>query len=614
MNPYPVPWYSSPPSVHTFHSPNPIPMMLNAQFSALLQIMHSYCDTQAENEHLRAKLQQNAIKDEAFRHTVDLGGQYTCTNSPSGRLLEIMEPVVETAIHVIPSPPTKLKPYYLIRLKGIPDVLRMEEAHFQNDALFIGKLEEVPGVSIKYARSTKTTANLLRSAIRSKMTHLPLSCYGGWVPDQNLGFQFVRFPSGSTCCRDEEIPVPLPLSETTPSAASMAAQLFWPAFTLFQAHSDRVILFLWFHVAALFSLLPWLETDFPVWLCLFSENEDCVRCLTELLQWDGTPVVSLSLPKAGFAETLLFQKDQPLLIADTPRDDNASANAQTLRQVLLTRQISWNKASYPLRAPVCFLFSTPSDLTCLGGGVTLDIAGQDFDRTLSLPTSNLAARSRDYRDHFLGFTQTQLGSLRKALEAGEREAQKLVQEPLIAPCAQSFGVLLGIAKFLQTFFAYCDVVEPPIDLQDPQWKTFLLGRLTESSEKGAYRAGLVPEFLALARSMLERHSLPLYAKDRAPTSPPVNAVYFDDHTLAFSPNAMLLICQQLGYSRPSVLNVLDQSGLLTGVYVNRTTWLSRLRVVNAYGAHSTINAYLLNRDAFDQIGDPFLCEEVTVCN
>lgn len=223
---------------------------------------------------------------------------------------------------------------------GINAAISLPQDRFFSDSHLLNALEEA-GARVTQRRSVKATAALIRSAIAGRMRSVSLNFYGGWqTASDGESYHFGAFPKFST--HQAATSLTLSVEATTGASAavaSAAASQFLPVFSIFPDPSVRQTLVLWWHTAALYSLLTQLGFPPPMGMCCFTTNPEQLRCLQALFAWFGDTPISLNLPASEFNTALLHRKDQPLLVLDEARLDAATKNVESLAAAVVNRKL-----------------------------------------------------------------------------------------------------------------------------------------------------------------------------------------------------------------------------------------------------------------------------------
>lgn len=441
------------------------------------------------------------------------------------------------------------------------------------------------------------------------MTTVHLPSYAGWTRSQEGSFRFYVFSGFCTHRQRDFFEIPAPIRDIPTSEAVVAAQRFWPAFSAIRNLFDRHLLVLWYHAAALSSLLDQLSYPIPLAVNCFAANPDQQRYLKRLFGWFGDTPLSLDLRPADFVDGLLARCDQPLVIEDSSRSGHAAANIQILEEVLSTGAVPWNSGKevlpLPIHAPVTIISSGASDLTCSPMVFDVDLSPENFNRDHWLSLSSLASDNQEYLAAFLSYTANHLADLQAALDLGMREAIEKSQGGLSEKCTDMYGIFIAISTFLADFFEFCSPATPPIEnplhealLQD------LFNRLEQASEKN-YQTDLANIFITVARQQIQQGLLGVDYQKSCELSRK-DLVVPTDTAFNFTPEAFRRVCNSIACSTPAVLNALADAGLFCGRQSNPRTAQTRVSVWDEQGIRHSIAVYSIDRSAFDQSGDPLI--------
>ena len=593
--------------------PGPPPSTVPAAYVDHLCLLAAQAQGAAvENERLRAKLTQKQLAEEAYRTVLAQSDGHTYSPGKNGTFVHLMNRTVERAFHVHPMPPMTSPPYYLIAISQETGWLFIKEADYFNDKVLLTALQERPGVEVDLIQSQRQTAALLRTAISQKLQPLTLSCYAGWTKVEGNEFSFRVFPGFKACLPGIVTQLPTELSPVSPSSAALAAEQLWPQFRPVSDQGDRCLLFLWFHAAALSSMLMKLGHRIPLALCLFTEDLAASQYLTRLFHWSADVPLSLDSKPVKFSQMVLLEKDKPLLIRDAYQTADASVNAAVLRSALTSGTVLWKNGieslELPLQALPTLLSGAASTLSCSPDCLTLDLSAAGFDTSAWDYFSVREERLYGYLSAFLRFTQEHASKLVEALDSGWRQSMFYLDGTLNDNCLKTLGILLGLADFLSAFFEFCSPSVPPVSFEAQDWSDQLVEGLRQTTYKED-NWDLAGQFLQVARSHLVDGQLCASPVEVRKEQLPEDVVFCDEHTLSFTAPAFCRICRQLGQSRPTVLRALSEAGLMFGRPVNSATVMTRISIWDKFGVRRNLSVYRLVRSAFDLPGDPLLLEE-----
>lgn len=562
----------------------------------------------AENQRLQSKLEKQNLREQAYTDTKTADGK-TYTLGRNGRFQELMDATVKAAYLFLPEPPMSIKPFYHLDLddKGI---LRIEQDVFTSNSGLINILQQ-HHIEIYIRHSEKTSANLLRQEFNRHIKHEPLSFYGGWRQCDGKNRSYWVFEGFSTCRKDTQITNPNPLS--VPSSAFMVTAInqFAPIFDIIRTPFMREMTILLYHEAALHTLLRALGYNFSLACCFFSMEQNILAYFRDLLSWFGSRPLTLDNAHSDFQIDLLSRKDQPLLIEDSGRLNQAAKNAELLESAIINRVVPWKKGrktqSLPLQAPITLLSSRASALNCAPEVILLDFGEEDFDRERWLEYAGQVGQNRDYLAAFCGYTMEHIHDLRNALEEGQKTARQLDKGLLAEQWLQAVGIFIGLHRFLKRFSAGSALDSVLFPSSDTELCDQLLDLLVQTSEK-AERTSLPKQFLEVARGLIQKDMLHTYPKARCPVDMK-NVVIFDDKWLCFTSDAFLEVCQAMVQPRPVIIRALSEADLFCGCPINNTTSQTRITIGNAYGQTKSVHVYKLARESFETFGDPLILEE-----
>ena len=473
-------------------------------------------------------------------------GQLHHTVGKTNNLLTLMNTYVTQAFHVIPEPPYNIPPFYSIKLANSDNTLTLDEEHYDSDRSLLKAFRECPGVEVRTRRSARITADLLRVVISRVIQEIHLDYYAGWGTFDNATFRFTVFDGVSTHRTKQRMQVAPGDTrlQSSPAAAATAVRKYSPVFSAICDSGVRWMIFLWFHAAALYSLLDQLSLPLPLGLSLYTAGDtDCATYLKAILNWYGDSPISLNLSRAQFNDSILSRKDQPLFILDEYRSASSKANAAAFAEVLITRQITWEhhrkQSSLPLPAMPMILSDHASSLSCMPEAFLMELTRGKFDREAWVGKSGLLQYQQDYLTAFLAYTEANLDTLKSALR---RQSRDVLTTPsagsLNEACRQLLGILSALDEFLAEFYRDTDPESIPLiwERQEERWDC-LLSLLKQTSERGLAHVPAVQDFIDVARSHLRAGRLTLtpMSGERCSTGNPL--VYYDQDFLCFPSNA-----------------------------------------------------------------------------
>lgn len=589
-----------------------IPQYVQIQLQQYYPQLDLIAKIAAENEQLHHKLSQKQFAEQANSEAIRCSDNRIYTYGKNGCLKLLMNRCVEGALRITYLLPSQRKPLYIIYLNKASTPLCLCESDYLNDKKFLSAIQELEGVEISFGLRNNKIATLLRQAVSKKITTIDFYPYAGWTFDcSDCHYEF--FENRTThCVNDALFSERKLLGKPTSAVTTAAVNLFWPYFKVITNNTTRWLMFLWFHAAALYSLLRQLDCEIQLALCIYSTDADCLTYVKRLFSWFGDSPLSMDIAPSDFNAALLARKDQPLLVCDQGRLENSKVNMKTLETLLINKRAplkSKETASFPVQALPTILSDRVSAISCAPEVLTLEVDDGEFDRDAWAGLAEHSAMAWDYIASFVAYTEEHLSELRSALSHGWNEAVELSDGDLNERCTQTMGVLLGLDHFLTGFTKSCvsNLTISPISPLDDSMIGQLRDLMTQTSEKGE-NTGLADLFIEIARDHIRTGILSLTPIERCPTERS-NLVLFDDYHLYFTRPAFCEVCKSLRQSRPVMLRALADAELLMGKRINNSTFMVRIGTYNVHGIHRTLCVYSVDRAAFDEVGEPLLLEE-----
>ena len=428
-----------------------------------------------ENAQLRIRLGRMELAEDAYTSTGSASGR-TYTVDKTGRLVELMNREIRHVQHMFPQPPLTMPDFYEIKLDGVEQEIVLTAAQYARDSELLQAFQEMPGLHIRFCRTAKLTAALLRQAICQRISMVELPFYAGWRKEVGTGFSFWVFPSGAAHIQpDGNIQSVTANTAMTASSMVAAVQQFNAVFPLDCTQPAQWFLSSIFHIAALTSLLQQMNHPFSLSVCLLTESAAGQAWAKALFSWFDDPALSLYMPPEKFANGLLYYKDEPLVILDDRGGNLSAKNAALLEDVLASRQIPWKNGRQQrymalLALPV-ILSTTASALTTSPDCLTLEFPAQ-LDGPV--PENSEAAKA-DYLRAFTQYAAEHIDRLRWMLDTMEDRAFYCVED-----CAwpehyvRAVGTILAIDCFVREFHAFCglDVRNLYLPMSKRGWRSW----------------------------------------------------------------------------------------------------------------------------------------------
>lgn len=589
-------------------TPYPLPYIPAEVAANITFLSNENCTLSVSNEKLRHQLERNQLREQAYKDVLERDS-YTYVPDRNGNLQELMDCEVTSSYYCSFAPPIRSQPLYLICFSGDKSVFITAD-DFEKDGRLINRLQQL-GIRVRLLQSKPTTAALLRQAINRHLSDQLLNCYAGWQSDGDNTFTYQVFLDHSTHWQtDRDLTSPTVLAALSEAVIATAACRFLPVFNVIRTPFLRQMVILLYHEAAIHTLLQQLGYKLPLSSCLFSTDAETLSALKALMAWFSDPPLTLDTPAADFLNALLFRKDEPLLVEDCGRLAQAKQNVEVLEAAVVTGLVTWKASrnetrSLPLKAPIVLLSSRPSALSCAPEVIAIDFLPDDFDQKAWLEAAEQIGQNSDYLMAFCSFTSTHLPLLRTALSEGQAAALRFAGN-FSEPCRQTFGLFLGLQKFLDRFISFVSPSASPFSALSDELIRQMAAFFVQLSEKSDCDS-LAGRFVEVVRRFIRTGILQAHHRYRCP--PDWDGVLlYDDTRLHFTSRAFFEVCRSLTQSRPVILAALAEAGLFCGAQTNPTTAQTRVIVCNEQGQSRSVPVYSFSRDDFEEFGDPLILE------
>ena len=207
-------------------------MLVPAQYvQQVTQISDALIQANLKNWQLQQQMAQRQMAEEAYSSMAVSNNGCTYTVGKSNNALLLMNASIVWAFHVIPEPLFDLPEFYCIRLSCMELVLVLDAAHYGSDRTLLTAFQECPVVDVCLRRTTKITAELLRTAVSKVVQCVRLDYYAGWGSAGDGNHHFAAFAGFTThrSGRRSSVPAePVPLQS---SAAATATTVSCPGRT-----------------------------------------------------------------------------------------------------------------------------------------------------------------------------------------------------------------------------------------------------------------------------------------------------------------------------------------------------------------------------------------------
>ena len=553
------------------------------------------CRLAVENERYRQRLQARELREDAYSSTWEMN-RSTWTATESGRPVELLDYPLAAAVRVVPRGPEKHPVCYVLWFTGKNDPIIIDEPSYLDDKRLIHSIQ-IDGVSVTIRRSTRTTAALIRQHISKVLATVFTDQHGGWTMTGQKP-EFFRFQTFSSHQGENPLELACSVAEVSPAVAAVAAGQLARTFQTIRAPVLRWLLFTWLHAAFLFSLLEPAESSLPLGFCLYTRNSTILTWLTRLFCWYGDAPINLDDRPAEFARALWNRKDQPAVIIDHHRTENAARNATLLEEVLATGKIPWKdgrrESVVPLRAPVVVLSDTISSLCCSPKLVTLDIQPTDFDLELCGQQCEQPFAQQEYLQALAAFTSAHWPDLRESLRRGHVQAAPFT-EAEDRDALSTAGTLLGTAAFAETFFHFCGMENLPAPAEG-EVPAEAVEELFSHAATGVSGMDIAGQFCQVAQRCLADGVFTICDADRDDSDGSKPVVYLIGVDYAFPAESFRAVCRRMSQSTPVIAHALSEAGLLRGKRTNATTVPTRIPVTNVYSYCHNVGVYRIAQE------------------
>lgn len=499
--------------------------------------------------------------DEAFSQASFHDGHFTVIGT-RGQPITLCSIPLDFLYHILPEPAYGQEGYFLVQFRN-RGTHRIPDKYLSKPSKLLQALSAAAGEPIKTCSNPRKIGLLLAQALAATATRVPFLYRYGWLKLQDNWLFYLC--GGKTHCNQlpadvDALPQTMVLTELDRGATLRSAEQIVQVFQIFQDASLSQILFLWWNVSFLYTLLTQGcegVSPLPMGLCLLCQNGRTARCLEMLFRWYGDSAISLGDDPKVFSLRLGQRADQPLLIRDSIC---CKENETALLQALSSGSVSTGSqtdAVLQLRAPVTLLSEGKSPLSCNPNFLTQEITEQDLCTEILPKFPGLISYQQDYFRGLARFVQQNPELLRTLMTQedtyGNSEDDQDYQ--LSANGVQVLSTLRCVRSFLR---AYLENLAPGKELEQAILSLlsgddrFLLDALEESSTS---QDDLTHVFLGIASRKLRDGSLfPVDIRSASDAAVPAEAIYYNDKFYYFTLEAFRAICRDCHASTQTILN------------------------------------------------------------
>lgn len=560
------------------------------------------------HEMAKRRLEESDSKDRAYS-VIEQKSNMLCVPDKRDRLQVVLAKDFEAMYYVTFDPLFERKPVYLLKFPNQEKFFMLTEKEFYKTDSFLEKLQRESDIQIKNVVSRKKLASLLRDYIAVHATQIFIPFYSGWKKEEYISY---TLPS-----RKKKLDMDSGLvSETRPSAIDSAsanltaAKQILTAFSIIKNSSIRKFLCLWWHMAAIFSLLTEWERNISLGLYLVSTNPVVRKELTYLFQWFDYDPVRLDRKKRDFLHDLLQMKDQPLLIIELPSGvENGKILEQCVQTGLIPLEMKEAEEYPELVAPPTVVGDGSTFLGHSSAFVTLEITTTDMNLD---KTHSIALFQKYFSQHIYGFCKyvenNILSDLKKHINKACLEMERQwTEEGLPLDYLELLGIFQGVRWAIRKYiydlampreyeFYWSELMGLPVDEE-------VMSILNEAVENQYGCEEDVAAFFQMAKRLVKNGELctcPVnisesenFPEDKTP------AIFYDEKYASLNPSAFKVVLERLGVGSQTMVPQLRESGCLQGGRNATTAITTRISIWKDNRSVGRPCVYKFNRNLFE---------------
>ncbi len=306
------------------------------------------------------------------------------------------------------------------------------------------------------------------------------------------------------------------------ATAIIAIQKIAELFNSIEDVAIRQLLFIWWHISFLYTLLAKHKFEPPVGLCIVCKNHRIYREMEKILAWYSDPPISNSKSTNHFLEQLAKRKDQPLLIHYQSSSTETDAYLLNIIKSHTIPPHQKHGLECPLQAPITLL--TPSNTNLIRSPLLLTVEVDSLNEENLQLSSSISDLWKDYFHRFAYFTTNNLATLLEMLNSSNcsDDSDAEFDTSLSFEGVEFLALYRGIQKFLQTYLNTLDPMQSSVSdaisllTENDAFLIKLIERSSDSKEYDCER------FMEMTQSALQSGSICLI--DLLETCPPE---YFD---------------------------------------------------------------------------------------
>ncbi len=561
------------------------------------------------HEMAKRRLEESDSKDRAYS-VIEQKSNMLCVPDKRDRLQVVLAKDFEAMYYVTFDPLFERKPVYLLKFPNQEKFFMLTEKEFYKTDSFLEKLQRESGVQIKNVVSRKKLASLLRDHIVVHATQIFIPFYSGWKKEEE--YMSYNLPS-----RKKKLDMDSGLVSgnrqsviDSASANLTAAKQILTVFSVIKDLSLRKFLCLWWHMAAIFSLLTEWGRHISLGLCLISTNPVVRKELTYLFQWFDYEPVRLDRKKRDFLQDLLRMKDQPLLVTELPAGvENGKILEQCVETVLIPLEMK-DVEGYPeLMALPTVVGDGSTFLGQSSAFITLEVTAEDMNLD---KTHSIALFQKYFSQHIYGFCKyvenNILSDLKKYITKACLEMERQwAEDSLPLEHLELLGIFQGvrwaIRKYIYDLAMPCEYESHWSKLMGLPVDEEVMEILNESVENQCGCEEDVTAFFQMAKRLVKSGELctcPVnisesenFPDDKAP------AIFYDEKYASLNPPAFKVVLERLGVGSQTMVPQLRGSGYLQGGMNGTSTITTRISIWKDHRKVGRLSVYKFNRNLFE---------------
>lgn len=370
--------------------------------------------------------------------------------------------------------------------------------------------------------------------------------------------------------------------DISPTTALTASEQVAGLLECFENSEVRGVIALWFHVAALYSLLEGHGYRPAMGLYIYSDSKLAMAIIEMIMSWYQDVSISMTEPTRMFQNHLQERKDQPLLLVDAA---GTGENAGILLGALKTGAILCRDKCTPLQALPTVIGSVTTALNASSLLLSLDVSGKDLSRDAFSRVKSYLPYLAEYIHGFIAFATSNNEMISRTLsETADQVYGDQISEELTLEAVNMMIVLYAVERIVHHYHAFLNpsshVAKKLADMlsREAVYNT-TYGMFMHAMNCGS-SYDLLQCFAAILQKKLRRGDFCYISKDGSTKKSQGNdgKVYFDDSYLYLDRDAFSSMVQACGASSPTVLRALETAGMLYGGPVNTETRMTRIKV------------------------------------